>query len=204
MFKGTDPEVMAAYGRAGREARRLDSGFVGCEHLLLALASVNTGTGNLLRAHGCTPAAVEATIVSLDRVPAAVAADLAAASMLGVEVGDDIAVTLRPGHPVHRVFPLGWRRGREWCDRARPPIAGDAAAANEAALYLALARWHRTLGEHHLAEVLLRWSRGSMLVAERAGADRHGTLAALIGANGPRRRVRTGHVERARSLAQVA
>lgn len=36
MFNGTDPGVTAIYAIAGREGRRLGSGFVGCEHLLLA------------------------------------------------------------------------------------------------------------------------------------------------------------------------
>jgi Clp amino terminal domain, pathogenicity island component len=204
VFKGTEPGVMAVYGLAGRAALRLDSGFVGGEHLLLALSSRPTATGDLVRAHGCTPDAIEASVVALGGIPAAVAASLEAASSLGVEVDDEVAATLRPTRPVHRILPLGWRRGRQWCDQARPRLPGDAEAAYEAALFLALARWHRTLGEHHLAEVLVRWSRGSRMVAERSGASPSGALHALVAAHSPRRATRMGHVHRARSLALTA
>jgi hypothetical protein len=53
----------------------------------------------------------------------------------------------------------------------------------------------------HLGQVLLGWSRGSMFVADRAGADRAAALTALRLVNPPRRRVRQGHLNRARALA---
>jgi hypothetical protein len=134
-------------------------------------------------------------------VPAAVAADRAAAAALGVELPDDVAVALRASAPIHGLLPLGWRSGRRWCETVRPPIAGDAEAAYQSALYLALARWHRSLAEHHLVEVLLRWSRGSILVAGAAGADNGGALVDLAASHPPRWTVRSGHERRARSLA---
>ena len=203
MFHGTAPGVMAAYGDAGRIARRAGHGFVGAEHLLLALAQRPSETGRLLRDAGLAPVAVATAIDALDGVPAAVAADLAAAAPLGVEVDHATAAGLRPQPPSHRLLPLGWRRGRRWCERATPPIAGDAEAAYESALHLALARWHRSLEDHHLAEVLVRWSPGGILVAGRTGADAETLLLALTEAHPARRRVRSGHVRRARALARA-
>jgi hypothetical protein len=195
---------MTVYGDAMCEGRRAGRSFVGAEHLLLAQASRESETGRRLRRAGLSPATIASAIDSLAGVPAAVAADLAAAESLGVDVDHVVAAELRAMRPVHRVLPLGWRRARRWCEQATPPIAGDAAAANESALWLALARWHLELDEHHLAEVLLRWSAGSILVAERSGADAGRLAELLAAAHPPRRRVRTGHVRRARSLAQAA
>jgi hypothetical protein len=201
MFRGTAPGVMAVYGDALSEGRQTGRRFVGAEHLLLALVTRGSESGHLLRAAGLSPEAIDDSIDRLAGVPAAVAADLVDAAALGVVLDHAAAVALRSAPPSHGLLPLGWRRGRRWCERASPPIAGDAEAAYESALHLALARWDRRLNEHHLAEVLVRWSRGSRFVVERSGVDPGAALAALTAAHPPRRRVRSGHLEQARSPA---
>jgi ATP-dependent Clp protease ATP-binding subunit ClpA len=50
---------------AGEQARRLGHGFLGCEHLLYGLASVDSEAGTVLRARGITPQRYEAEFVNL-------------------------------------------------------------------------------------------------------------------------------------------
>ena len=58
---------------AGEQARRLGHGFLGCEHLLYGLASVDSEAGTVLRARGITPQRYEEEFVNLvgpHRLPA--------------------------------------------------------------------------------------------------------------------------------------
>jgi hypothetical protein len=206
MFNGTDAAVHALYRAASEQSLRMASGFVGSEHLLLATAATEGATGDVLRAHGCVPDRIEAVVRDLAGLSASVAADCAAAGRIGINFDellkvDEIRARLQPSSPAHRVLPLGWRKSQRRCAAASPPIAGDAQGACEAALWLALAGWHRSLTVAHLGQVLLGWSRGSVFVADQAGTDRAGALAALRLANPPRRRVRQGHLNRARAVA---
>jgi Clp amino terminal domain, pathogenicity island component len=50
---------------AGEQARRLGHGFLGCEHLLYGLASVDSQAGTVLRARGITPQRYEEEFVNL-------------------------------------------------------------------------------------------------------------------------------------------
>ncbi len=50
---------------AGEQARRLGHGFLGCEHLLYGLASVDSEAGTVLRARGITPQRYEEEFVNL-------------------------------------------------------------------------------------------------------------------------------------------
>jgi hypothetical protein len=50
---------------AGAQARRLGHGFLGCEHLLFGLASVDSEAGTVLRARGITPQRYEEEFVNL-------------------------------------------------------------------------------------------------------------------------------------------
>jgi hypothetical protein len=206
MFNGTDPAVLAVYSAAGREGRRLGRRFVGAEHLLLALASRPSPTGEALRACGLAPPGIEVALEDLGGLSAAVAADCRAAEALGIDLGgvlrdDATRASLLPTPSSHRILPLGWREARRRCARATPPIAGDAQRAYEAALYLALAHWHRWLSESHLAHVIVRWSRGGVFVADTLGVDRPAAVAVLEAATPPRHRVRRGHLRRAEALA---
>jgi Clp amino terminal domain, pathogenicity island component len=206
MFNGTDAAVHAVYHAASEQSRRMGSGFVGSEHLLLAAAAADGPTGDVLRAHGCVADRIAAVVRDLAGLSASVAADCAAAGRIGINFDDllqvdEIRARLQPSPPVHRVLPLGWRKAQRRCAAASPPIAGDAQGACEAALWLALANWHQWLTDNHLGQVLLGWSRGSVFVADRAGVDRTAALTVLRSANPPRRRVRQGHLSRARALA---
>lgn len=206
MFKGTDAAVLAIYRAASEGCQRLGHPAVGSEHLLLAAEASQSPTGDLLRAHGIVANRIEPVLRDLNGLSASVAADCATAGRIGISFddllgADHVRARLRPSPPAHRVLPLGWRRSQRRCAAASPPIAGDAQAACESALWLALAYWHQSLTDNHLAQVLLSWARGSMFVADRAGVDRAAALAALQSANPPRRRVRRGHITRAQALA---
>ncbi len=50
---------------AGEQARRLGHGFLGCEHLLYGVASVDSDAGTVLRARGITPQRYEQEFVNL-------------------------------------------------------------------------------------------------------------------------------------------
>ena len=65
MFERFTAGARAVVVQAQEHARRLGHGYIGCEHLLLAAASVGEPAGAALREQGVTPAGVEAEIVRL-------------------------------------------------------------------------------------------------------------------------------------------
>ena len=62
--------------RAQSEARQLDHGFIGCEHLLLALLAGDEPAADVLREHELTPERVRAELIRMMGVPPARPADL--------------------------------------------------------------------------------------------------------------------------------
>ena len=66
MFERFTPHARTVVVHAQAHARRLGHRYIGCEHLLLALAGADEPAGAVLRAHGVTPERVEQEIV--DRV----------------------------------------------------------------------------------------------------------------------------------------
>ena len=59
-FTDTARQVVA---RAQEDARRLGHGYIGCEHLLLAVAATGEPASMVLREHGVTPGRVEAEVL---------------------------------------------------------------------------------------------------------------------------------------------
>jgi ATP-dependent Clp protease ATP-binding subunit ClpA len=57
------PELIAVLPRALEQSTRLGHGYLGSEHLLLAVAAANHPVGAILRAHGVTPQRVEQEII---------------------------------------------------------------------------------------------------------------------------------------------
>jgi ATP-dependent Clp protease ATP-binding subunit ClpA len=57
------PELIAVLPRAMEHSARLGHGYLGAEHLLLAVAAASQPAGAILRAHGVTPERVEQEIV---------------------------------------------------------------------------------------------------------------------------------------------
>jgi ATP-dependent Clp protease ATP-binding subunit ClpA len=62
MFERFTNDARAIVTAAQEHARRLGHSFIGCEHLLLAAASMPEPAGAVLRDHGVTPARVESEI----------------------------------------------------------------------------------------------------------------------------------------------
>jgi ATP-dependent Clp protease ATP-binding subunit ClpA len=63
MFERFAPEARTAVVHAQEHARRLGHTSIGCEHLLLAVASTDQPASTVLREHGVTPERVEREIV---------------------------------------------------------------------------------------------------------------------------------------------
>ncbi|WP_329174454.1 Clp protease N-terminal domain-containing protein [Streptomyces sp. NBC_01477] len=63
MLERFTPDARAAVVHAQAHARRLGHTYVGCEHLLLAVVSVDQPAAAVLREHGLTPERVEREIV---------------------------------------------------------------------------------------------------------------------------------------------
>lgn len=72
MFERFTDSARAVVVGAQEDARRLGHGYIGCEHLLLAVASTPEPAGVVLRDHGVTPEQIEAEILrTVGRGPAA-------------------------------------------------------------------------------------------------------------------------------------
>ena len=65
MFERFTAEARLVVVQAEEHARRLGHDWLGCEHILLAVAGTETPAGTLLRENGAGPAAVEHALVSL-------------------------------------------------------------------------------------------------------------------------------------------
>ncbi len=63
MFERFTDDAREVVVQAQKQARRLGHRYIGCEHLLLAAASMGQPASGALREHGVTPEAVEAEIV---------------------------------------------------------------------------------------------------------------------------------------------
>jgi hypothetical protein len=65
MFERFTDDARAIVVQAQEHARRLGHGYIGCEHLLLALSATGGAAGAVLRGRGVTPERVEAEIIRL-------------------------------------------------------------------------------------------------------------------------------------------
>ena len=65
MFERFTHDARGAVAQAQEHARRLGHHYIGCEHLLLAVASADAPASAAVREHGVTPEGVETEIVRL-------------------------------------------------------------------------------------------------------------------------------------------
>ena len=114
MFERFTDDARTVVIHAQEHARRLGHRYIGCEHLLLALAAIDAPTGAVLREHGLTPERVEEEIAHRVGLGAAAAlfADLDrdALAAIGVDL-DAVRARIeasfapesltRPGQAVH-------------------------------------------------------------------------------------------------------
>jgi hypothetical protein len=156
MFERFTGDARIVVVHAQHHARRLGHRYIGCEHLLLAVASTSQPASDVLREHGVTPEHVEEEIVrrvglgagaglfaDLDRdALASIGIDLDAVRAR-IEASFGPEALRRAGQAVHRrrcpsrlnpcrAVPPGlvsrWRRWRR-ARRGRPPAPGGAVPA---------------------------------------------------------------------------
>jgi ATP-dependent Clp protease ATP-binding subunit ClpA len=159
---------------AQASARRLGHGYIGTEHILLALLQGDGIAARVLGSLGITPAAVEREVLAeVGRGPLGTD-DAAALGAIGIdleEVRRRVEASFGPG-------ALYWRPDRR-CRRGRWPqrLAGHipftprAKKVLELSLREALALKHKYIGTEHILLGLVREGEGlAMLVLTRLGA----------------------------------
>ena len=119
MFERFTDDARAVVVQAQEHARRLGHRYIGCEHLLLAVASAGEPASAVLREHGVTPEAVNTQIVRFaGRGPSAglfAAADHNALAAIGIDLD---AVRAR----IEEVFgPGAFTRATPGACRSRRP-----------------------------------------------------------------------------------
>lgn len=164
MFERFTSDARAVVVQAQEQARRLGHNYIGCEHLLLAIAASGTGTARALEDVGVTPAAVEEAMHHLlgDHLFAAV--DSEALAAIGIDL-DLVRQRIEDGFGAHS-HRLGSRR--LWWGRRRPcrpvsghiPFTGRAKKCLELALREAMNLHDGEIAVEHLALALTRKSDG--------------------------------------------
>lgn len=164
MFEGfTDParEVVV---EAQAQAWRLGHNYIGCEHLLLAVAASDTAAGDVLRGLSATPDAIESTALRLLGGPRP-ALDSEALAVFGIDlaaVRDRVETVFGPG-----ALNRAPRRRDRWrlrrCDTG--PFGGHIPFTVRAKKCLQIAgessdRGGRQVGEEHIALALTSMTDG--------------------------------------------
>ncbi len=167
MLERFTQESRAIVVGAQDHARRLHHGYVGCEHLLLALTETASPTSALFAEAGATPARIEAALSALLGPAAAVSDDKSALAALGIdldEVRKAVEANFGPGSldealPSRRRWRGGrWRRRRRTCSPllGHLPFTPRAKRSLELSLREAIRLKHNSIGVEHIALGLLR------------------------------------------------
>lgn len=149
---------------AQEHARRLRHGFIGCEHLLLAVASADSEAGTVLRDAGLTPQAIEAATLRILGTPSP-RLDREALAAIGIDldlVRDTIEASFGPNalaQPAHE--RRRWRRRRS-CQTTSGhiPFTARAKKCLELSLREAQSVPAREIGVEHIALALTAMTDG--------------------------------------------
>jgi ATP-dependent Clp protease ATP-binding subunit ClpA len=180
MFERFTDQARLVVVQAQGHARRLGHGYIGCEHLLIAVAGSDAPAGGVLRGLGVTPEAVEQILGS--GAPAAIDRD--ALAVLGIDldvVRERVEATFGPGALTRTMPPRRRRRllRRRRCTTGPPtghiPFTPRAKKCLERSLREAVARHDNYIGSEHLALALAGMTDG---IAPRI-LDRLGVKPAL-------------------------
>lgn len=164
MFERFTSDARAVVTAAVEHARGLGHGWVGCEHILLAVAASPTPTGQVFREAGVTPETVASAITSVVGPGSGPGDDTVALAGLGIdldEVRHAVEASFGPGAletPVRsrrRPARLGRRRRSCTTPSSRQPFTPRAKRCLESSLREALARRHGFIGVEHIALALL-------------------------------------------------
>jgi ATP-dependent Clp protease ATP-binding subunit ClpA len=196
MFERFTTAARSVVAQSQEDARRLRHRYIGTEHLLLALASQDSGAGAVLHAEGLTAQGIEDAMVRLlgSRSGSLGADDAAALRSIGIDLDEVIARIEENFGPVPLAAPPP--RPRRWFPlrRQRPatggrqgghlPFAGRSKKVLELSLREALRLGHRWIGTEHILLGLIREGEGlAAKIIVEAGVDldelRHRTETAL-------------------------
>lgn len=169
MFERFTNQARQVLVEAQLHARRLGHNYLGCEHLLLAVASSDSGAGEVLRSLGATPQAVEESAQRGLGAPTSVI-DREALAAIGIDLetvqqrieaafGPNALNRRRPSAPRRR----GWRRRRPSCDLQnahRLVLTPRAKKSLELSLREALDRGDGHIGIEHLTLALATMKDG--------------------------------------------
>ena len=164
MFERFTPEARSVVTSAQGHARRLGHGWVGCEHLLLAVTTSGTGLATLLEKAGVTGSAVEEALVALAGSGRSIGDDKVALAALGIDLDRvrsaveetfgagalDAVVTRRRRRPRLRRSPRGCAPSPHSL-----PFTPRAKRCLETALRESLRLHDRHIGPEHLVLALL-------------------------------------------------
>jgi Clp amino terminal domain, pathogenicity island component len=130
MFERFTADARQIVIRAQSEARQLGHGFIGCEHLLLALLAADEPAADVLREHELTPERVRAELIPMMGARPARPADLLnvldreALASIGIDldvVRSRIEATFGPGALTRATLTLRRNRRRGLRSRLRRP-----------------------------------------------------------------------------------
>lgn len=175
MFERFTNEARHLVVDAGRHARRLGHNYLGCEHLLLALATSESDAGAVLRSLGAMPEAVEASALRRLGTPTGVI-DRDALAAIGIDfenVQQRVEAVFGPNALNRSPRPTprrrGWRRRRRSCGQESSlRFTPRAKKSLELSLDEALARGDGHIGVEHLTLALTSMRDG---LAPRILAD---------------------------------
>ncbi|MBA2444000.1 MAG: Clp protease [Nocardioidaceae bacterium] len=167
MFERFTTDAREVVVEAQAHARRLGHDYIGCEHLLLALASIEGQIATVLHGLGATPAALEAAVQQLIGTPDA-ALDREALAAIGIDL-DAVREKVEANFGPRALAPTLRPRRRWWgrraaCD-ATPryghiPFTPRAAKCLQTSLGEAVALGHRHIGMEHIALALTTMTDG--------------------------------------------
>ena len=110
MFERFSADARTVVIHAQQHARRLGHRYIGCDHLLLALAATDTPAGGVLREQGVTPERVEEQVVRSSGLGAAAAlfADLDRDALAGIGIDlDAVRATIEASMPLESLARAG-------------------------------------------------------------------------------------------------
>lgn len=164
MFERFTDQARLIVVQAQEHARRLGHGYIGCEHLLIAIAGSDAPAGGALRTLGITPQAIEPILGSATSI------DRDALAVIGIDldvVRERVEATFGPGALTRTMPPRRRRRllRRRRCHTEAPPrghipFTPRAKKCLERSLREAVARHDGYIGAEHVALALVGMTDG--------------------------------------------
>jgi len=158
MFERFSEPARTVVVDAQAHARRLRHGFIGCEHLLMAVVATDSDAAEVLRGAGFTPEAVEAATLRVVGAPSALS-DREALAAIGIDldlVREKIEASFGPQALAPSPRRRGHRRRRRSCDSGSGhiPFTGRAKECMELTRREAQAVPTAVIGIEHIALAL--------------------------------------------------